>query len=124
MIGLRDGVCQANHGNEAPLKRMSMGDGVIFYSPKEIFGGNEKCQKFTAIGKIKDNEIYQFKMTNSRVPFRRKVEFYPSKDVDIRPLIESLSFIKNKKSWGYAFRFGMIQIPHSDFEKIKDMMLS
>ena len=32
--GLAGGFIQANHGKAAPLKRMHVGDWVLFYSPK------------------------------------------------------------------------------------------
>ncbi len=35
---------------------MKKDDNVIYYSRKSIYGQNEKCQRFTAICKIKDNE--------------------------------------------------------------------
>jgi len=41
-----------------------------------------------------------------------------------KPLIDGFSFIKDKTHWGYMFRFGLFQIPKSDFELIKNAMLS
>ena len=35
------------------------GDWVIYYSSKDAFKGGHIYQKFTAIGKIKDDEPYQ-----------------------------------------------------------------
>lgn len=37
---------------------------------------------------------------------------------EIRPLIERLSFIQDKTHWGYAFRYGHLEIPRADFELI------
>jgi hypothetical protein len=51
------------------------------------------------------------------------VTFRDCVDAPIEPLVSSLSFIKNKKSWGYLFRFGMFQIPREDFEKIASVMI-
>ena len=102
---------------------MKPGDWILFYSPKEKFGSDEKCQKFTAIGKIKDDSIYQVKASEDFRPFRRRVDFTPSREVPIEPLILQLSFIKNKKSWGYVFKFGIVQIPQKDFSLIAVEML-
>ena len=55
--------------------------------------------------------------------FRRSVEFYPCSEVQIEPLIPLLSFIANKRSWGYVFKFGLIQIPRQDFLAIASRML-
>ncbi len=46
----------------------------------------------------------------------------PAQEAPIRPLIENLTFIKNKKSWGYIFRFGLIEIPEPDFLQIAAAM--
>jgi predicted RNA-binding protein len=37
------------------------------------------------------------------------------KEAPIQPLIDKLSFIKNKKLWGYVFRYGLVEIPKEDF---------
>ncbi|MDP9361202.1 MAG: hypothetical protein M3P29_07105 [Acidobacteriota bacterium] len=34
------------------------------------------------------------------------------------PLIESLDFIRNKKSWRFVFRRGLFEIGEDDFQKI------
>jgi EVE domain len=120
--GLSEGICQANHGKEAAIRRMKKGDGVLFYSPRVKFGGDEKCQKFTAIGDIPDDVVYQVHLQDGFSPFRRRVVFHPCAETPIEPLIPELSFIKNKKSWGYLFRFGMFQIPREDFVKIASAM--
>ena len=121
--GLAGGFIQANHGKPAPLKRMKPGDWVIFYSPKLEYDKPEKCQCFTAIVRVVDDEVYQQDMGNEFVPFRRKVQFLPSKDVSILPLIDELIFIKDKTHWGAPFRFGILQIPEEDFQLIAGQMV-
>ena len=121
--GLAGGFIQANHGKAAPLKRMLTGDWVIFYSPKLEYDRAEKCQCFTAIVRVVDDEVYQQDMGNDFIPFRRKVQFLPSKDVSILPLIDELTFIKDKTHWGAPFRFGMLQIPQEDFQLIASQMV-
>jgi hypothetical protein len=34
---------------------MRRGDGIIYYSSKALFGRDEKCQRFTAIGAVVDD---------------------------------------------------------------------
>ncbi len=121
--GAAAGIAQACHGKAAPLKRMQKGDAVIFYSGKMKMGKAESCQKFTAIGTVADDEVYPFQMTDSFCAFRRKIEFYDSEEISIKPLIEDLTFIQNKKSWGYPFRFGHFEINLQDFELISSKML-
>jgi hypothetical protein len=36
--------------------------------------------------------------------------------------ISEITFIQNKKSWGYPFRFGLLEIPEVDFQKIAEAM--
>jgi hypothetical protein len=62
MLGVKEGIAQANHGKVIPLRRMKKDDIIMYYSPKTIYGQNEKCQRFTAIGKIKDSDIFQVKL--------------------------------------------------------------
>jgi hypothetical protein len=121
--GVENGFMQANHGKAASLRRMRKGDGVLFYSPKIKYGGNEPCKCFTALGTVRDDELYQADMGNGFEPWRRNLDFLPSEDVPIMALIEQLQFIKNKKSWGYAFRWGFFEIPRNDFLLIAGRML-
>lgn len=121
--GFAEGFAQACHGKSSPLKRLRKGDFVIYYSGKLKMGVAEKCQEFTAIGEVKDEEVYEFQMTEDFCPSRRNITFFESHDVSILPLIEHLDFIQNKKSWGYPFRFGFFEINQHDFELISSKML-
>jgi len=94
--GVRSGIAQANHGKAAPLKRMQIGDGVLYYSPKVEFSGSEKLQAFTAIGKVKDEAVYQFDMGGGFIPYRRIVEYFDCADAPILPLVPALTFIQDK----------------------------
>lgn len=122
MRGVEGGFMQVNHGKEQPLRKLSAGDGVVFYSPKQTFEGNEKLQAFTAIGEVADDKVYQHKMSDDFIPFRRNVIFHTTKEATIQPLIETLQFIKNKQAWGYAFRFGFFEINAQDYEVIASAM--
>ena len=98
--GVGQGIAQACHGKVTPLKRMKKGDLVIYYSSKQTFGKPEKCQEFTALGKVSDDEIYQQQVSEDFCPSRRNIEFLQCKDTSILPLIDDLQFIQNKKRWG------------------------
>ena len=121
--GVRGGFAQANHGKSSPLKRLHAGDGIVYYSSKETYGEDTKCQKFTAIGTVKDDEVYAGVMSDTFHPARRNIDFKPCEEVSILPLIDQLSFIHDKKHWGAPFRFGILQIPREDFELIATKML-
>ncbi|UII28932.1 EVE domain-containing protein [Fulvivirga maritima] len=121
--GITQGIAQTCHGKAAPLKRMKKGDFVIYYSSKQTLGRPEKCQQFTALGKVLDDEVYQYQASEGFCPSRRNIEFLDSSDISILPLIEELEFILNKKSWGYPFRFGFFEINKHDFDLISSQML-
>ena len=121
--GVAENFIQVCHGKQAPLKRMKKDDYVIVYSSKISIHEDDKCQAFTAIGQIKDNEIYQFQMTENFNAFRRNIDFFECKECSIIPLINDLEFIINKKSWGYPFRFGFLEIKENDFNLISSKML-
>jgi predicted RNA-binding protein len=123
MRGVEGGFTQANHGKPTTLKRLKKDDWIIFYSPKTSYKDGEVLQAFTAVGQVKDEELYQVQMAPNFVPWRRNVEFKKCKQVPIKPLIDGLSFIKDKNYWGYMFRFGLFQIPEEDFEQIKNAMI-
>ncbi len=122
--GVAGGFMQANHGKQGPLKRMAVDDWVICYSPKQSYTGNELCKAFTAIGQVADDAVYQHKMADDFIPYRRNISYYDCNDAPIIPLIDQLDFIKNKSSWGYPFRFGFFEIPQNDFELIKTNMVN
>lgn len=116
--GVAGGFCQLCHGKAAPARRMSPGDWIVYYSPRTAFRGGASLQAFTAIGRIRPGAAYAFDMGGGFVPMRRDVDFVPCRAASIKPLIERLAFIRNKRSWGYTFRTGMIEIEPPDFETI------
>ncbi len=122
MQGVNGGFTQAGHGKAGMIKNLSDGDYIIFYSPRTSLNNGEPLQEFTAAGRITDTEPYQATVSESFHPWRRRVNFLPCRPVSIRPLIESLEFIKDKKKWGYPFRRGLFQINRKDFELITKAM--
>ncbi len=122
LVGVDGGFAQLCHGKAQPLKRMAKGDWIIYYSPQEVLGEKHPCQRFTAIGEVIGEEVYQVEMAPGFIPFRRDIRFQPCCEAPIRPLLEQLTFIKDKTRWGYVFRFGHLQIPESDFRLIAEAM--
>ena len=121
--GIQQGIAQACHGKSQQLKRMRSGDAIVYYSGKQTLGKPYRCQEFTALGKVTDEEIYQFQVSENFCPSRRNVEFLQCNDVSILPLINGLEFIQDKKHWGYPFRFGFFEINQHDFDLISSQML-
>jgi predicted RNA-binding protein len=120
--GVEQGVCQLCHGKSNSLKRLAPGDWIIYYSPRARMQNGDIIQAFTAIGQVLPGEPYLFNMGGGFTPYRRDVQFINAIDAPIRPLLDELSFIKNKQSWGYVFRFGLLEIPECDFQRIATAM--
>jgi EVE domain-containing protein len=119
---IQEGVAQACHGKSQPLRRMKIGDGIIYYSPKLEFEKNVPCQEFTAIGFVVGEEMYSHDMGDGFIPFRRDINYLSGVPVKIELLKENLKFITDKKRWGYRFRFGAFEISKDDFELIATAM--
>src|SRR5262249_44647441 len=122
VIGVKGGFTQAGHGKQTGLKRLAQGDLIVFYSPRTSMGTGAPLQAFTAIGRILDEVPYQAAMSPSFHPWRRRVAFVPSETAPIEPLIEDLSFIRDKQRWGFPFRRGLFQIEEADFLRIASAM--
>ncbi|MCW2655453.1 MAG: hypothetical protein JWR32_6429 [Mycobacterium sp.] len=120
--GVQGRFTQANHGKPHMLRKMARGDWIVFYSPKTALEGGEPLQAFTALGQIADDAPYQVEMTPGFHPWRRNVHFLPCNETPIRPLIDDLGFIDDKKRWGYRFRFGVFSIDDHDLDLIRSAM--
>lgn len=102
---------------------MKQGDWIAHYSPKEMFMGKEPCQKFTSIGQIADEEIYQFDMGGGFIPWRRRVRYVDSEPLAIAGLLEELSFTQGRgPRWGAMFRYGFFEMQENDFKLIYSAM--
>lgn len=120
--GVAGGFAQLCHGKHKPLARMNQGDWLIYYSPKSEMNGGENVQAFTAIGRLADEEIFPYPMSETFVPFRRRVHYLPCEEASIKVLLPQLTFIPNTRSWGYPFRFGHFEIPECDYRTITAVM--
>jgi predicted RNA-binding protein len=117
-VGRQGSFVQAGHGKKAPLVRLSKGDFVVFYSPRTSLKDGAPHQRFTAVAEVADERIYQVEVSEDFQPFRRDATYLDCEEADIRPLIPTLSFIKDKTAWGSVFRFGLREIPQADFSQI------
>ncbi|HEU0073038.1 MAG TPA: EVE domain-containing protein [Dehalococcoidia bacterium] len=121
LLGAEGGFTQAQHGSPAGLRRLSRGDGIVFYSPRTALHG-EPLRRFTAAGRILDDKPYQVEMSPSFHPWRRDVALTESKEAPIEPLIPKLDFITDKQRWGFPLRRGLLEISREDFRLIEDAM--
>lgn len=116
--GRAQGFMQLGHGKSAPLKRLHAGDGIVYYSPSTVYGKSDGLQAFTAIGVIKDGDIFVGTMGDFQ-PSRRDVDWFPdTRETPIRGLLEALDLTRGQQHWGSKFRFGLVQISAADFAVI------
>lgn len=122
-LAVAGGYTQVNHGKAGPLGRMHAGDGFAFYSPRTSHPHGEPLQAFTAIGRVRSTTVYQGPAdADGARPFRLDVEYLPGHDAPVKPLLETLTFIRSKTHWGAAFRFGVVRVPAADFSVIAAAM--
>jgi hypothetical protein len=119
--GRAGGFMQVNHGKAAPLRRLQVGDRVVYYSPTATFRGTDRLQAFTAIGTVR-GAPYQVDMGGGFRPFRRDVDWDAAEEVPIKPILDRLAFAAGKPSWGYQLRFGLLEISEQDMQTISQAM--
>ena len=118
-LGRGGGFMQVCHGKSGPLRRIRPGDRVVYYSPTISFGGKDRLQAFTALGTVLPGDPYEFDMGADFRPFRRDVAWdADTGDAPIAPLLDRLSFTAGRANWGYALRFGLLQVTSQDMELI------
>ena len=116
------GFMQLGHGKRAPLLRIAPGDRVVYYAPATTLGGKDKLQRFVSIGIVQPGAPYEFDTGNGFVPWRRDVEYLPSNEAPIAPLLDTFDFVEDRKHWGAKFRFGLFAIDDHDLELIAHAM--
>jgi EVE domain len=120
--GRCEGFMQVCHGKAAPLRRVRPGSCVVYYSPTETFGGTARLQAFTALGIVRHVDAYQVDMGGGFQPFRRDIDWFETRPVPIKPLLDRLELTKGQRNWGQKFRFGLVAISARDMTLIADAM--
>ena len=121
-LGRAGGFMQVCHGKSAPLRRVTTGSRVVYYSPTGHFGGKDKLKSFTAIGVVKPGEPYQINKGGGFHPFRRDVAWLKSQPTLIQPLLDRLEFSAGVRNWGQKFRYGLFSISNRDMDVIANAM--
>ncbi|MGE5169107.1 MAG: EVE domain-containing protein [Rudaea sp.] len=117
-----DRFVQLQYGRRAPLARMQPGDGLAFYSPRVSDPHGAARRAFTAIGRVDDGQVFEVPPPPPAPVYRRSATYLEASPAPITPLLDHLSFIRNKAHWGAAFRFGVLRVPREDFLAIAAAM--
>ncbi|MDH6230715.1 hypothetical protein M2281_001287 [Mesorhizobium soli] len=120
--GKADSFMQVCHGKAGPLRRIGAGDGIVYYSPSNAFGGRDGLKSFTALGRVRSGDPYQVDMGGGFRPFRRDVDWDAAAQTSIGLLFDRLELTADRRNWGYQLRFGLLQLSLRDFCVIAEAM--
>lgn len=119
---VRHGICLLSGGKQGVLTRLTPGDGVIYYSPKEAEDG-ESLECFTALGTIAEGAPWQTCWDAAPLtPWVRDCDYSAVAETPVRPLLGSLGFVAQPRHWGRTFRRGHLEVAARDFEAIASRM--
>jgi hypothetical protein len=116
-IGKENGFIQQKQPHR--IEKLRKGDSVVLYAGKAVYGSKEPYQKFIAVCQAIDGEYEKLPRKDGGGYFyRKKVNFLPFEEKEIRDLVQRLAFIKNKSHWGFYFMSGFTKIDEADFMEI------
>ncbi|NUP12049.1 MAG: EVE domain-containing protein [Polyangiaceae bacterium] len=121
--GVEGGFAQLCHGRHRPLSTMSVGDWLVYYSPKTELDGGAPLRSFTAIGRVVGEAPYPFDMGGGFVPFRRAIAYEQAlRHVPVASIAHRLAFVRQHPSWGMLARRGHFEIDVADLAIIAHAM--
>ncbi|MFH1558080.1 MAG: EVE domain-containing protein [Pseudomonadota bacterium] len=109
-------------GWNAPIRKFSASNGVVYYSPRERRGEGANIRAFTAIGRVRPGSAYHAEQSGYFRPWRRYIDCRPANDAQIAPLLGQLSFSRENPNWGWLMRQRFFEITQADFDTIANAM--
>ncbi|MBF2066849.1 MAG: hypothetical protein IGS39_20890 [Calothrix sp. C42_A2020_038] len=94
---------QTCHSKANLLTRLRQLNPVIYYSPKQMFGSEEKCQAFTAIGIVVEKSVYACDVGNGFMLCRLLVEFFDCNKVSIITCNSKFGFYRDGSAIGATY---------------------
>jgi hypothetical protein len=119
-IGVREGFAMFAHGKHTAAKRVQPGDWVTYYSPREGMNEGAEVRAFTAIGEAIPGDLAERLMVPGVTGWHRPMRWLDAKRADIYPLLDRLSFVKDRQHWGMYFRKSLFEVAEGDFAQIAD----
>lgn len=103
--------------------RVRPGDWLAYYSPRTLLKGGDQVRAFTAIGRIGERAPYEAEMSAGRTGWRRDIAYEASAhEAGVYPLLDELSFVKDRTHWGLFFHRSLFSVSRDDFAKIAAAM--
>jgi hypothetical protein len=117
------GFAMFAHGKHDAVLRLKPGDWLAYYSPRTVLKGGDEVRAFTAIGRIAAGEPYQAELAEGRTGWRRDIAYEKNgAEAGVYPLLDELSFIKDRQHWGIFFHRSLFSISRDDFALIAKAM--
>ena len=115
------GFAELTGGRVGILELLRAGDGFLTYAPRATEVRGEAVQAFVTLGFVRDGTLERAEGEGGPA-FRVKVDYLDAAPAPVRPLLDELTFIRNRQHWGAAFRFGALRIAAADFARIAAAM--
>lgn len=107
-------------------KRVQKGDYIIFYIMQRPNPRDPRAKMISGLFRVASEVYYETSQVwpDGVYPHRAKLEPVlvaerAEQMLPIKPLIQKLKFIPNKKNWGRAFQTALLRMPKADFKLIK-----
>jgi PPOX class probable F420-dependent enzyme len=120
--GVEGGFAQLSHGKEAPLRRLSAGDWLVYYSPRTSHPDGEPLRAFTAVGRVADDQVFQADAGGGFRPWRRRVQYRACCEAAAAVVLDDLEVVPDRRRWGLVVRRGLVEIGEGDFRRIAAAM--
>lgn len=113
---------ELSHGRAGILELLRPGDGYVTYCPRTTDPKGTAVQAFTTLGRVGTGALYRVTEPDGSAAFRLAVDYVAAQPAPVKPLLDSLTFIRNRQHWGAAFRFGALRITGADYARIAAAM--
>ncbi len=107
------------------LRRVRPGDKLVFYVKQKLRGGEKYPPMIVGIYEAEGEPYRDEKQifSGGLYPWRIRVKPIKLGEIEFKPLIPKLKFIKNKQAWtGYLMGKAMRQIPEEDYRLIESQL--
>ena len=108
-------------GASSAVRRLSPGDRVAYYAPKTDLDG-APVQAFVALAEVTGEAAVERPSPGHGPAWVRAARFRDVRETPVRPLLEQLSFVRDPRHWGMAFRQGKFAVSDADFAVIARAM--
>jgi hypothetical protein len=117
------GFAMFAHGRREPMMRTRAGEWLAYYSPRTLLKGGDAVRAFTAIGRFGEREPYETELMDGRIGWRRDIAFEATaREAGVYPLLDALSFVRDRAHWGLFFHRSLFSVPRADFAVIAAAM--